>query len=152
MGWQIEILKPFIPTESSTLLSDLAIAQTQRQQPQQPMPVASPPPSDPLTVWGIAVALLLSVGQVAVSIFKGYAAHIGRKSEIELKAQESREQGDQAMSLAILEQQKTFVAYLQESQANSTKQIMDLLHEATKAQLETAHAIKELTEEIRAKK
>lgn len=134
-----------------TVWENSAIAQTQsQQQPQQP--ITSPPPSDPLTAWGIVAALLLSGGQVVVSIFKGYAAHIGRKSEIELKAQESREQGDQAMSLAILEQQKTFVAYLQESQANSTKQIMDLLHEATKAQLETAHAIKELTEEIRAKK
>ena len=152
MGWQIEILKPFIPTESSTLLSDLAIAQTQRQQPQQPMPVASPPPSDPLTVWGIAVALLLSVGQVAVSIFKGYAAHIGRKSEIELKAKESREQGDQAMAVAILEQQKAFVAHLQKSQEDNMERIMGLFRDATQAQLETAHAVKQLTEEIRSKK
>ena len=151
MGWQTEILKPFVPTESSTLLSDSAIAQAQRQQPQQPMPVASPPPSDPLTAWGIAAALLLSVGQVAVSIFKGYAAHIGRKSEIELRAKESREQGDHDMAKAILEQQRGFVAHLQKSQEDSMERIMGLFQEATKAQLETAHAIKELTEEIRKK-
>ena len=128
-----------------------AVAQTQsQQQPQQP--ITSPPPSDPLTAWGIVAALALSGGQVVVSIFKEYAAYIGRKSEIELKAQESREQGDQAMTNAVLEQQRGLVAYLQQSQLDSTKQIVDLFHEATKAQLETAHAIKELTEEIRAKK
>lgn len=127
-----------------------AIAQTQSQ-PQPQQPITSPPPSDPLTALGVVTALLLSGGQVVMSIFKGYAAHIGRKSEIELKAKESREQGDQAMAIAILEQQKAFVAHLQQSQADSTKQIMDLFHEATKAQLETAHAIKELTEEIRKK-
>lgn len=128
-----------------------AIAQTQSQ-PQPQQPITSPPPSDPLTALGVATALLLSGGQVVMSIFKGYAAHIGRKSKIELRAKESQEQDNHDMAKAILEQQRGFVAHLQQSQADSTKQIMDLFHEATKAQLETAHAIKELTEEIRSKK
>jgi|GEM_PF-6510831 len=134
-----------------TVWENSAIAQT-RSQPQPQQPITSPPPSDPLTAWGIAAALLLSGGQVVVSIFKGYAAHIGRKSEIELRAKESREQGNEAMAVAILRQQEAFVAHLQKSQEDNMERIMGLFHDATKAQIETAHAIKELTEEIRAKK
>ena len=128
-----------------------AIAQTQSQ-PQPQQPITSPPPSDPLTAWGIAAALILSLGQVVVGIFKEYASKLQRKSEIELKDQESREQTDRHMAQIVLGQQQSYVAHLQELQDANTGLILDLVQKSIEAHLATAQAIKELTEEIRAKK
>jgi hypothetical protein len=59
-----------------------------------PSPTPLPPPTpspDPLTTYGVAVAVLVSLGNVAVMIFRDYAKNLGKRSEIELKKEESEQ-------------------------------------------------------------
>ena len=103
MGWQVEILRPFVPTESSTLLSDAAIAQTIKpQQPPQPASI------DPIAVGGYFVAIIVSLVAIAPRIVEKYFT-------VEIASKESRDSLKQQIQktqaeLNLLEKQKELEA------------------------------------------
>ena len=145
MGWQTEILKPFVPTESSTLLSDSAIAQTiQPQQPPQPVAI------DPVAIGGYFAAIIVSIVAIAPRIIEKYfSAEIANKesrdslkqqitkTQAELNLLEKQKELEAANNLANFyletakEGQKTQVELLNLFVANTLnnyQQLLDLLH------------------------
>jgi hypothetical protein len=137
--------KKIVPTIPILFMSDKAIAQT--VQPSIPPPPVHAP--DPLTTYGVAVAVLVSLGNVAVTIFKNYATNLGKRSEIELKKEESEQQRNQDVAVMVMRQQQALVEHLQSEQQKSSEELIKLLHESNDAQHKMAAAIEALTEEIK---
>jgi hypothetical protein len=141
--------KKIVPTIAVLFMrGDIAIAQT--TQPSTPLPPVQTP--DPLTSYGVAVAVLVSLGNVAVTIFKNYATNLGKRSEIELKKEESEQQRNQDIAVMVMHQQEALVQHLQKAQQESSQELIKLLHESNEAQHKMAAAIESLTKEIKRSK
>lgn len=132
-----------------TVWESSAIAQTTIQ---QPTPSTPPPSPDPLTTYGVLAALLLSSGSVFVNLFKSYVATLGKRSEIELKAQESQEQRNQDIAVMVMRQQEALVLHLQTSQEKSSQELMKLFKDSIEAQHKMSASIDLLTEQLRSEK
>ena len=127
------------------LRHEAAIAQTSAP----PPPVTQQSSPDPLTVYGVGVALLFSVGGVVVNLFKGYVGTVSRRSEIELKAQEAQNQRGQDIAVMVMEQQRALVHHLQDSQDKNRSEFLELFRQSNEAQNKMASAIESLTLELK---
>jgi hypothetical protein len=134
-------LPKIIPTQE-------VIAQTIQQPNPAPIPV---PPTDPIATYGVVASISLSLGMLLVNGFKSYIANIGRRSEIELKAQESQNQRSQDIATTMMKQQEIFVANMMENQRNDRLELSRLIDRCNEENQKTAQALEKVIELIKAK-
>jgi hypothetical protein len=129
------------------MMGDKAIAQ-QTQQPQQTPPAA---PSDPFTTYGVAAALVISMGGAVVNLIKNYIGTVSERSKIELKAQESQNERSQHIATIMMRQQETLVTSLAEDRKRDREKLESLVEAMIAANMKTAEALESLSALIRSK-
>ena len=140
--------KKIVPTIAVVfLMGDKAIAQQTQQTQQTPPPAAS----DPFTTYGVAAALIFSMGGAAVNLVKNYIGTVSKRSEIELKAQESQNQRSQDIATTMMRQHETLVNSLSQNHDKDREKVESLAKAMIEASAKTAERLESLEALIRSK-